>query len=1530
MSEPTSSAAAAAADAAADAAAVAADSDNLRRSKRKKFCLDVVAAAHGNNQKKSRRDPHGDEEYDEDDYEDVGELEELSVVTDSADLTMDDDLDESMMRRRPKRAATSVVTNNGYQDNLVFEFQMQGEHVCQKCPSRYTSRSSLANHVKMHQGERRKFACELCDFSSTTIKSLTHHINVHKVHGVVSAPVSPADPSAGSNSVANLANSTAPPALLDISTESNTSMNGNGGAAPQLTDATLEPFQDAANDVDDEEDEMMMPPILEREDDGPPVLRRERHLIEDSTEESEEEDESESSTSPEPVRKSGRATKPTQKKKMSQKRPYKKASLLKPLRLDTPLSGSLPTSSASSVTPPEKRSPSQTSTESSRETTPAAKNVKIKNKHCAKCPFVTSTLSRLKRHFTGHQVKEGYICPIENCHFICRKAGFLSKHFILHVGLTLPWPPKYVKKIGKKIIEVPELNEHLGEKERKTKKKELEFKVKEEPEDLLEDEDQEEEEEEEEMLLRKVEEPVEPVEVKEEEPMEQEEPVEQEPMELEPMDLEPLEPAPAQAKPATSAKKEKKKVYKKKKKAELKKEKAVEEKKHHAHHEEKKRGDSMGQAQIRTYKKVQVDGVEHKQCNVGNCEFRTVSLTQLVVHKAKEHAAQSAFPSHRFLCFTCGIRAKTYAALRTHKLTNHTHTKSRFHRTYYLKEIVGDKFFIKHFLSQPEAKTEAPPAAVAPLAPVVSIKEEPKEEDEEDNSDIEDEGDASKSVDVTPAVLALIQSNPDKPILFCCNLCPYKAAISSRLQRHYDKHFTTDKYGCKFCSWSSRNQQVLFNHEKLHTSPEEAVPSGIEVPFQEVSSRSTSKSPEDSNSGDTMNTTTTGSSSGDPGSPNTSESVESTEDDDVTPRHPVQESIRKWCLAEKQRRPELEDAFTRKMIDGMKGFQCAECPYTSKYRGDMRSHKKRHDIDQMYRCVQCTYTTNRPVSLKDHLKQHANLNKALDPGTLRKVVVNRGIQMGMRRGGAGAGRVYTCAKCPYSTLTIGCLWRHYRNHRQTARMNICSNCSYSSMDQRKMEEHTIIHLAMGVNEPMPFVKRVDMNGRPVSSLTDLLGGSERKNNKRKMEEEPSTSGTPDRPEFEKFTKKLAPKPAKIPKGYENEEPSPPRAEPPATRGAGARRASKEESPDSDYSIPGPSAAPPTRVLSERATRNRTNYSTLARSSTRGTPSGSSAHLDQMVKREPEESIEVSHHRIRTTVHTNYGRKVYTRCKECPFKSTDEKLLEQHSTFHEPSLPTRPQQCTDCSFSHYTPAGLMEHLKLHGVDFDSLQKRLFHKMNRKGDVIPAGVKGYYCKNCSYKTPIKRHYEDHLMSHRQQLVNRLSISLKRQPPKPEYKRPKHRHLFVARNAKYCKKCTFKCSSHSAFIEHLDRHGWNQLYKCYICDYSDNNKSVVDFHQLTHHIVRDQTLHGITQASDFRLEQGEILKPETTSKPKPTPEQFVQQSRSLLKCGSCDYFCHLSEELSFHMSVNHMDEPDTQQTISYLHMGLIPPNATVTTVL
>lgn len=1490
-SEPTSSAAAA-------AAAAEADSDNLRRSKRKKFCLDVVAAAHGNNQKKSRKDPHADEEFNEDEYEDVGELEELSVITENGgDMSMmdvDDDMDESLTRRRSRRS--TACFQNYQQDTTVVE--MVGPYACSKCPSRYVSKSSLANHAKMHIGEKRKFACELCDFSSSTFKSLAHHHNVHKAFGVLSAPISPADQSESSTGEASSLggevpilsgeapslSEEAPPTNLNVSTDSTEStISLNGGAAPQLFVAAEEPFalenQGNEDEVDDEEDEMM-PPILEREDDGPPVLLRQSRL---ETEENEDDEEREST--PEPVRKSGRSAKPTQKK-LAQKRPYgKKNGVMKPLILDTPISnaGSLPTSSASSVTPPDKRTPSPaTSTESSRETTPKTipkktskgqkktKQLK-KRKRCTRCPFLTSTASRLKRHAAGHQVKEGYICPIENCQFITRKAGFLPKHFILHSNTTLPWPPKYVKKIGRKIIEVPELNEHLGETERKKKKKEDEPKKKKK------------------VMKEKIEET-----------------------------------------------QENKQEQKKK----------------------KKRTDLIKQAQIRSYKTVNVDGVAHKKCNVEDCDFQTVSLTQLVVHKTKVHRAQSMFPLHPFLCFTCGVRTKTYAALRTHKLTNHISAGRRFHRTYYLKEIIGDKFFVQHFLNIPA--TPAPPPE-----PVAKVDKE----DEEDPSG-DESFDAIQPADVTSeAVLALMEGDPNKPVIFCCNLCPYKAPISSRLQRHFDKHFTSDTYKCQYCGWSSRNKEVLVTHEKLHLPEKveeneevkmeeteakveqdqeevkvEEVTATTESPKTVSSSRSASGEPDNmSKTSSSSNMDTTTSSEAQTSSESSSENVISSVE--TSEGHPVLNSIQKWCTEEKQRRPDIDDQFTRKMIDGIKGFQCSDCPYTSKYRGDMRSHKKRHDIEQMYRCVQCTYTTNRPVSLKDHLKQHVIVNNSLETVKERKVIVNQGVPIGIRRG-TGKDRVYCCGKCPYTTLAIGCLWRHFRNHRTTARINICSNCSYSSIDQRKMEEHTIIHLAMGVNEPMPFVKRVDQNGRPVSSLTDLnvVGGSaaERKANKRKMGSEEPVSEDSQKRSAKMAKTALTPKPVKpekpakatrAAKGAITENtPSTENSSPEKSR----RRLSMEQSPeDSDYSMPGPSSQP-TRTLSDRATRNRSNYSNVTKNgSGRPTPQGSSAHLDKLHQQSkaPRESLEVSHHRIRSYLNQNFGLYCPTQCEDCPYKSSDPLCMEQHRLFHEPINPPRPQQCTDCSFSTYTPASLLQHVKLHGdvPAVDPFQKRM-HTKNRKGDYIPPGVKGYYCKNCSFKCASRRGYEDHLAQHRGHLISRLIIQLKRQPPKPEYKRPKHKHLFVAKNAKYCKKCTFKCASHSAYIEHLDRHGWNQLYKCYICDYSDNNKSVVDYHQLTHHIVRDQTLHGINQASDYRLEDGKILKPEfqMTQKEKPTPEQFVQKSRSLLKCASCEHYCHVSSELAHHMSNNHMDVPNAKETISYLHMGLVPPNASVTTVL
>lgn len=1300
------------------------ESDNLRRSKRKKFKLDFVAAAHGNNQKKSRKDPHGQGDDDDDTFDDdLNHFEPLSVLTEQ-DVSMEmfeDDEEDTVSRRRTRR---STAHFQDYQEPDRW-IENSGPHACHKCPSRYESKSSLANHTKMHLGEKRKFACELCDFSASTLKSLTHHNNIHQNFGVLSQQTSPVIP------VASSADST-----LNSSINS-TGCQINAPPAPKLDEeAPIAVESVVVHHEDVAEFDTTPPPILEREDDGPPVLIREA-----------------------PVRKSNRPMKPTQKaQKMTKQRERKSKTVESP-------KGSLPSSSASSVTPPPVRKdvekPKIFVKTTKKNLKKTMKITKVRQR-CPHCPFTTSTVTRLNRHSGGHKLKEGYICPSENCNFMCRKAGFLQKHYILHKG-TLPWPPEYVKKGGAKMKRTfPESEEKKIEVTEKVQKM--------------------------------------------------------------------------------------KKMH-------------------------KRRANTVqvvAKAQLKSYIKVEVDDVIFKKCNIGECEFLTQTLTQLIVHKVKTHDTKTAFPQHRFLCLTCGHRAKSYAALRTHKLIEHTSTHKRFHRTYYLKECVGDKFFVKYNLSKVQEE----------------VKEEPKEADGDESGD-ESFDSMCPASDVHPETLAAIEM---KDVFFCCNMCPYKAPTMNRCQRHYDKHFTNDEFKCQYCSWSSRSKEVIVNHEKLHptvvvanTNEAPVVKNEIEAKVEVLSK--TVSSP-----------------------------VECTEESSLS------KSIQLWCQREKLRHPELDEQFTRKMIDGVKGFQCTDCPYTSKYRGDMRSHKKRHDIEQLYRCVQCTYTTNRPVSLKDHLKQHAIVNMSIADIKSRRVVVNQGVKIGMRRG-VGKDKIYCCDKCPYVTLALGCLWRHHRNHRDTAKINICSNCSYSSIDQRKMEEHTIIHLGLGLNEAVPFVKRVDQKGRPVSSLTDLNSEkmNERKSTKRKMLDKVEKMEVGEDEEDDEES---------VDKGTDDGDYK--------QRPEKKRKQSSEE-PASDPELFG-SSSQPTRQLSERATRNRINYSLLSKNgSGKPTPSTSSANLEKLAgssggasseSPEPDESVEVSHWKIRTFLRSEYGVKESLKCPDCPYKSSEPDVLEKHRYYHMTKTTPRPYACSDCTFNTYTPTALLQHLKLHseGVYFDPMVKK--HMKHRKGDSIPPGVKGYYCKNCSFKTSIHRNFIEHSAYHRQQLINRINITLKRQPPRIEYQRPKLKHQFVAKNAKYCKKCTFKCVSQSNFIEHLDRHGWNQLYKCYSCDYSDNTKSVVDFHQLNHHIVKDQTLHSICQSAKFRLENGVIQIPET-EKSKPTPDEFVSKTRGLLKCPSCEYFCHVSSELAFHMSVHHLTEPNARETISYLHMGLVPPKATVTTV-
>ncbi|XGW22313.1 hypothetical protein V3C99_004943 [Haemonchus contortus] len=151
------------------------EADSLRRSKRNKFHLDVVSM-HLVHPERRRTQP--------------GRLtpspdlpaRRASSLSPSAHESPEPSEEKSRrVRRLPARNASYVFDDS---DDDECRRGLEGTNLCVKCPARFETRPGLANHFKLHFGEKRKFACELCDFSATTLKSLRFHRRVHDRYGV--------------------------------------------------------------------------------------------------------------------------------------------------------------------------------------------------------------------------------------------------------------------------------------------------------------------------------------------------------------------------------------------------------------------------------------------------------------------------------------------------------------------------------------------------------------------------------------------------------------------------------------------------------------------------------------------------------------------------------------------------------------------------------------------------------------------------------------------------------------------------------------------------------------------------------------------------------------------------------------------------------------------------------------------------------------------------------------------------------------------------------------------------------------------------------------------------------------------------------------------------------------------------------------------------------------------------------------------------------------------------------------------------
>ncbi|VDM56903.1 unnamed protein product [Angiostrongylus costaricensis] len=160
--------------------------DSLRRSKRNKFHLDVAAMHLANPERRraqqGRLTPSPDVV--------ACRTSSLSPADNTSPASSEPSDEKSRrVRRTPARNASYVFEDS---DDDDCRRGLEGTNLCVKCPARFETRPGLANHFKLHFGEKRKFACELCDFSATTPKSLRLHQKVHDRFGV--GPATFSDP----------------------------------------------------------------------------------------------------------------------------------------------------------------------------------------------------------------------------------------------------------------------------------------------------------------------------------------------------------------------------------------------------------------------------------------------------------------------------------------------------------------------------------------------------------------------------------------------------------------------------------------------------------------------------------------------------------------------------------------------------------------------------------------------------------------------------------------------------------------------------------------------------------------------------------------------------------------------------------------------------------------------------------------------------------------------------------------------------------------------------------------------------------------------------------------------------------------------------------------------------------------------------------------------------------------------------------------------------------------------------------------
>ena len=252
-----------------------------------------------------------------------------------------------------------------------------------------------------------------------------------------------------------------------------------------------------------------------------------------------------------------------------------------------------------------------------------------------------------------------------------------------------------------------------------------------------------------------------------------------------------------------------------------------------------------------------------------------------------------------------------------------------------------------------------------------------------------------------------------KPV-YDCPKCHYKSTMMSTLNRHIKGHDNERPFSCYICKKGFQTQRIQMNHENRHL--------GIR-PYQckTCSSKFTT-------GGELFRHTQYKHSN--------EKAYHCTECD--------------YKCVEKVK-------FDRHMRihTGERPEQCQDCSYAASNKFSLKRHIRTHTGEKPYMCEKCDKTFTQQNALKEHTFTH-NANKPsfkcpICPATsLRR----RDLRVHTRKFHCSE-EPLLCKKCGTTIPDRYHLNEHMKKHM--VKYLICSICSYSCNNERRMEEHALIH-----------------------------------------------------------------------------------------------------------------------------------------------------------------------------------------------------------------------------------------------------------------------------------------------------------------------------------------------------------------------------------------------------------------------------------------------------------------------------------------